>query len=246
MNTFGTIKSKLLTKLTEAYTKNNKSEVKELLNTIKENKQFKELYLFYEEVENKSIEDKDTAKLFVESVESMLTNQKNEEFDNFCNSLSNKLKDVEVEKNDLYESIDQLSVKNTLANIEQKITAKKKLVEHLTSKKESVDIEKKVYTENETLLHTVLTNNFNVLYNNTLSEEEKKNLKDILVLSNEDLEIKTKELKESLNQKIEKLLVESSDTEMKSKLEKVKEEVNNKDVSRISYYRLTELKNGLD
>ena len=246
MNKFGTIKSKLLTKLTEAYTKNNKSEVKELLNTIKENKQFKELYLFYEEVENKSIEDKDTAKLFVESVESMLTNQKNEEFDNFCNSLSNKLKDVEVEKNDLYESIAQLSVKNTLANIEQKITAKKKLVEHLTSKKESVDIEKKVYTENETLLHTVLTNNFNVLYNNTLSEEEKKNLKDILVLSNEDLEIKTKELKESLNQKIEKLLVESSDTEMKSKLEKVKEEVNNKDVSRISYYRLTELKNGLD
>ena len=35
-------------------------------------------------------------------------------------------------------------------------------------------------------------------------------------------------------------------TGLKSKLEKVKDEVNNKEISRISYYRLTELKNGLN
>ena len=50
-----------------------------------------------------------------------------------------------------------------------------------------------------------LTNNFNILYNNTLTEEEKKNLKGILALSYDELEIKTKELKESICSEIENL-----------------------------------------
>ena len=41
------------------------------------------------------------------------------------------------------------------------------------------------------------------------------------------------------------MLVESKDDDFKSKLNKVKEEVKSKEVSRMNYYRLTELKNGL-
>ena len=37
MNKFGTIKSKMLTKITESYSKQNKKEVKDILGTIKEN-----------------------------------------------------------------------------------------------------------------------------------------------------------------------------------------------------------------
>ena len=36
MNKFGVIKTKMLTKLTESYSKENKKEVKDILNTIKE------------------------------------------------------------------------------------------------------------------------------------------------------------------------------------------------------------------
>ena len=43
MNKFGELKSKMLTKLTESYSKENKKEVKNILNTIKENKAFKEM-----------------------------------------------------------------------------------------------------------------------------------------------------------------------------------------------------------
>ena len=46
MNKFGVIKTKLLNKLTESYAKENKAEIKNILTTIKENKDFKEMYLF--------------------------------------------------------------------------------------------------------------------------------------------------------------------------------------------------------
>ena len=72
MNKFGIIKSKLLTKLTESYANENKAEIKDILTTIKENKDFKEMYLFYEEIENKYIDDKETAQLFVEGVINIL------------------------------------------------------------------------------------------------------------------------------------------------------------------------------
>jgi hypothetical protein len=245
MNKFGTLKTKMLTKITESYTKENKSEVKDILSTIKENKDFKEMYLFYEEIENKYIEDKETAKLFVEGVETMLSQQNNSLLE-FCQSLDVKLGNIEISTNDLYESLDQLMVKDTLSNIESKVIAKKKLVEHLTTKKETKVIGESKVISNENLLHAVLANNFNVLYSNTLNEEQQGQLKTILSLSYEDLTKQTEELKESVLTKVDSLLTESNDLELKNKLDNVKKEVNEMSPSRYNYYRLSELKNGLN
>ena len=138
MNKFGTVKNKILTKLTESYAKENKSEVKEVLSLIKENKDFKEMYLFYEEIENKYIEDKEIAKLYVEGLSTYfgqpIGNMTN--INTLCESLHKKLENVEITSNDLYESLDMLSEKDSLSNIEKKVIAKKKLIEHLTTKKE--------------------------------------------------------------------------------------------------------------
>ena len=248
MNKFGVVKSKLLTKLTESYSKNDKSEVKELLKLIKENKAFKEMYLFYEEIENKYFEDKEIAKLYVEGLNTYFGQPMGNlnDLNVFCESLHNKLSEVEIETNELYESLDTLSEKDSLMNIERKITAKKNLIDYLTRKKENKDINKEIYSVNEGLLNSVLTNNFNVLYGNTLSEEEKNNLKVILSLSSDDIVTKSIELKESIVSKIETLINESNDNELKSKLNKVREEVETKELSRINYFRLTELKNGLN
>ena len=87
MNKFGVLKSKILKKLTESYSNKNKNEVKDILNTIKENKDFKEMYLFYEEIENKYIDDKETAQLFVEGVINILKQQVGD-LSNFCTSLN--------------------------------------------------------------------------------------------------------------------------------------------------------------
>ncbi len=245
MNKFGVVKTKMVDKLTESYIKENKKEVKELLNTIKENKEFKEMYLFYEEIENKYFEDKDVAKLYVEEINTILKNQ-TKNISEFTKSLDKKLGDVQINENELYSLLDILSENDNLNNIDKKVIAKKKLVDHFTTKKEKVDNEKVSHTINENLLHTVLTNNFNVLYNNTLTEEQKSEFKNIISLSNEEISTKTEELKESIKTKIDSLLNESNDSDLIKKLNKVKEEVNSKSVSRLNYFKLVELKNGLN
>ncbi len=148
----------------------------------------------------------------------------------------------------MYESLDQLFTQDTLSNIENKVIARKKLIEHLTKKKQASTEEKNTvpFTMNENLLYGVLANNFNVLYGNTLSEEQQVEFKNIMSLTNDDILVKTNELKENINSKIDSILTESTDGEMNNKLNKVKDEVNNKETSRLNYFRLIELRNGLD
>jgi len=248
MNKFGTIKSKMLTKITESYSKQNKNEVKDMLNTIKENKAFKEMYLFYEEIENKYFDDKEIAKLYVEGLNTYFSQPIGNwnDLNVFCESLHDKLGDIEIETNELYESLDILSEKDSLSNIEKKVIAKKKLVEHLTTKKKITESKDTTLVPNETLLNAVLTNNFNVLYSNTLSESEKEELKNILSISYNDLITKSNELHESILEKVSTLITESKDIDLTDRLKAVRDEVSQMSPSRYNYYRLTELKNGLN
>lgn len=244
MNKFGVIKTKLLNKLTEAYAQENKSEVRDILNTIKENKDFKELYLFYEEIENKYIDNTEVAKLYVEGLSPILKSHK-EDVNSFIKSLSSKLNDVVSESNEIYESLDILSENDNLNNIEKKVKAKMKLVEHLTTKKEIKESKDKTIVPNETLLNAVLANNFNVLYSNTLSESEKEELKNILSIPYEELITKSNELKESVLNQVQTMLTESNDDSLTEKLRQVRNEVQGLYPTRYNYYRLNELKNGL-
>ena len=245
MNKFGIIKSKLLTKLTESYANENKAEIKDILTTIKENKDFKEMYLFYEEIENKYIDDKETAQLFVEGVINILKQQMGE-LSNFCTSLNKMINVESINENEIYNSLDVLTENDSLSNIEKKVKAKKKLVEHLTTKKEIKESKDSKIIPNETLLQAVLANNFNVLYSNTLSESQQTELKNILSITHEELLVKTIELKESINNQVSTLLSESNDTSLTTKFNSVRDEVTQMITSRYNYYRLTELKNGLN
>jgi hypothetical protein len=248
MNKFGVIKTKLLNKLTESYAKENKAEIKNILTTIKENKDFKEMYLFYEEIENKYIEDKEIAKLYVEGLSTYFGEPIGNwnKLNMFCESLKSKLNDVEIQPNELYESLDMLSEKDSLSNIEKKVIAKKKLIEHLITKKEITESKDATLVPNETLLNAVLANNFNVLYSNTLSESQKEELKNILSISYDELTSKSNELSESIINQVSTLINESNDMDLTNKLNAVKDEVSKMSPSRYNYYRLNELKNGLN
>ena len=206
------------------------------------------MYLFYEEIENKYIEDKETAKLYVEGLNTYFGQPMGNwnDLNVFCESLHSKLGDIEIETNELYESLDILSEKDSLSNIEKKVIAKNKLVNHLTTKKEIQESKGSTLVPNETLLQAVLANNFNVLYSNTLSESQKEELKTILSITHDDLIIKSNELQESIINQVSTLLNESNDTELTTKLNKVKDEVSKMTTSKYNYYRLTELKNGLN
>lgn len=245
MNTFGSVKTKILKKLLESYGSQNKDEMKDILRTISANKDFKEMYLFYEEVENKYFDDTDVAKLYVEELNTILKN-KFTTIKEFCQTLNERIGSIEVEINPLYSNLDQLLEDDNLTNIEKKVIAKKKLFEHLTTKKEIESKKSNQHTVHENLLNSVLANNFNVLYGHSLNEEQKIQLKSILSLSSDELSFKSNEIKESLFSKIDTLLNESSDVSLKSKLGNVKDEVNRMEISKYNYYRLLELKNGLN
>jgi hypothetical protein len=182
----------------------------------------------------------------VEELNSILKN-KSKNISKFCNSLNEKLGDLEINENELYSTLDNLLEDDTLSNIDKKVIAKKKLVEHLTTKKEIKESENETYTSNENLLHAVLANNFNVLYNNNLSESQKEELKNILTMTNDDLESKTNELKESILSKVSEILNESTsdNPNLTDKLNGVQKEVKEMETSKYNFYRLTELKNGL-
>jgi len=242
MATFGNIKNKILVKLTESY---GKKDFKNNLNTyfkpITKNDTLKEMYSLYEELEGKTFEDKETATLYVEEL-SRILKEKTSEIQTDLNQLNETLSNVESKSNDLYESIDSLSTPDNLSNISDKVIAKKYLVEHLTKNKskESLTVDEGV---NESLLNSVLVNNFNVSFDKTLNEEEKGRLKNILSLNQEDLETKFEELTESIKGKLDSIV--ESDAEFKSKSIEVKTEINEMNQSKYNLYRLEELFNNL-
>ena len=90
----GILKNKILHDLTESYITGDKKRVKDIINTLKENKDFRELYVFYEEVENMYLEDKALAEVYVESIEKLLK-EKSKKVNNYCKSLIGRFpKDV--------------------------------------------------------------------------------------------------------------------------------------------------------
>ncbi len=245
MSNFGEIKTKLLVKLTESYTSDNKSDVKELLKQIKSDKNLIEMYLFYEDVENKNISDKETAKLFVEQIESLLMD-KSKSISESVKKIKSKLNDISIDKNEIYESLDIISEGNSLLNVEKKVEAKQKLISHLTTPKTAELAESSVHTDNQTLLNAVLVNNFNTKFTDFLNEEQKDTFKKITSLSEGELMNEMNSLKESMIQKFDKILSEEVDSSLINKINDVKKEVNSSPVSKINYYRMIELNKSLD
>jgi hypothetical protein len=244
MGTFGITKSKLVKKLTESYISDNKSEIKEIVNIIKKDKEFRNLYLFYEDVENKFIDDPDTAKLYVEQISTMLSDKK-VLVEGTCKKLNSILDNVIIEENKTYDALDQLLDIDTLRNLDKKVVAKKNIVKFITTEKPifATDYvtESTEFTGNELLLHTIMTNNFNSYYDTALNEEEKDELRNILSLDNDELNSKVDTLKESILNKITSLVTESKDDTLVQKLIDVKEQVKNTEVSKYSFYKLTNL-----
>ena len=242
MNKFGTVKSKILHKITEAYASGDKKEIKNILTTVRENSDFTGLYLFYEHIESKYFEEREDARVFVNAIIPLLQS-KQKSIKSTTKVLSESLKDVVISENDVYNDLEVLSEADTLLNVDKKIIAKLRLVEHLTTKKEVKESNIPII-ENEALLHTVLANNFNVLYDHTLTEEDKKELSDLLAITNKDLQTNFKTLQEVVGIKLNSMLVVETD-ELKPILTQAITEANSMKPSKLNYYKLQQLKKGL-
>lgn len=245
MSNFGDVKTQLLVKLTEYFTSDKKSDVKDLLKQIKSNKNLIEMYLFYGDVENKHIPNVDTARLFVEQIENLLV-EKSKLLDEEVSNLSNILKSVTPLKNEVYDCLDVLSEQTSLLNVERKVNAKQRLISHLTSPKSYNVSESTSYTDNQSLLTAVLVNNFNTKFTDFMNEEQKETFKKIVSMKPEELNTEMNSLRESMSQKIEKILTSSSDSSLLTKLTEVKKNIAESEISKFNYYRLIELNKNLD
>jgi hypothetical protein len=87
--------------------------------------------------------------------------------------------------------------------------------------------------------------NFNTKFTDFLNEEQKETFSKIMSMSNEELINEMSLARTELNSKIENLLGESTDDVMVEKLKKVKIDINESEITKYNYYKLTELKNGL-
>lgn len=245
MDTFGTIKNKILKQLTEAYIAKDRKQISKIINLLKENKNFLELYKFYDEVEEKYFEDVELAKIYVEAISEFMSD-KSKYIRETCEKFENVLTESVGEINELYDALDQLLVSTNLRNVDKKIVARNKVVNYLTTEKpkeEENKVEK--YTMNEALLSTILINNFNSKYNALLSEEDKKELKQIMEMSIEDIENSIQQIKENIEEKIEVLLNENQSLDLKVKLNEVKKRIDKMDNSRLSYYKMKQLEKDL-
>jgi membrane-associated HD superfamily phosphohydrolase len=240
---FGALKIKLLHNLTESYVAGKKEKVRETLKLLKENNDFRELYLFYEEIEDMYIEDRDLAERYVEQIEKILQ-EKVEKVAQYCGNVDQRYPDGEYTKVDVYDQLDILAEANTLKNAEKKIKSRKKLVEILTEKKEPSKTTN-TYTSNERLLHTVLATKFNDDFEKNLTESEKDELKKLLSLSNADLKTNFEALKEEVNGKLNDLICEEQNSEVKEKLTSAINETGRMSPTKYNYYKLQQLKNGL-
>ena len=244
MTNFGEFKLKMLTKLTDLYTSKNKVEIKNTIKSITSNRPLSEMYTFYEGVEKLNIISRDKAKLYVESIEPILI-EKMKTVKKDLKNFTKELKDIESEKNSLYENLDILSEETTIHNISKKIDARENLIEHLLKEKKQDENPSEIQIENHTLLNAVLVNNFNIKYSDFLSEEQKETFNKIVSMPNDELIKETKNLKKELSSKIDSLIKESSEDTLKDKLKNVMSEINKSDTTKFDYYRLIELKNGL-
>ena len=244
MTNFGEFKLKMLTKLTDLYTSKNKVELKNTIKSITSNKTLSEMYTFYENIENLNITSKDKAKLYVESIEPILI-EKMKTVKKDLKNFTKELKDIESEKNSLYENLDILSEETTIHNISKKIDARENLIEHLLKEKKQDETPSEIQIENHSLLNAVLVNNFNIKYSDFLSEEQKETFNKIVSMPNDELIKETKNLKKELSNKIDSLIKESSEDTLKDKLKNVMSEINKSDTTKFDYYKLIELKNGL-
>jgi hypothetical protein len=245
MSNFGEIKSKLLTKLTESYNSGNKNELKDLIKKLKSNKNLVEMHNFYEEMESMYFPNKDTAKLYVETLEPQLIEKMNS-IKSDCKGLNKSLKDVVSENNEVYEFLDVLSEDNNIHNISKKIDARENFIKFLTIKKSvKKEEEPTVQFENHALLNTVLVGNFNTKFTDFLNDEQKETFTKIVSMTESELETETQKIKSEINQKIESILKESTDGLMNEKLNKVKEDLNESELTKYNYFKMTELKKGL-
>lgn len=246
---FNKLKNEIFSTILESYIKNDKDKIKNIVNLIKSDKDFKDVFLFYENIETGNLPIDTDINEYIDTISKELP-KKYSKVKTTAKLLKKYLNENEnyVSDNNICENLDIIMNNDgSLNKLNDLVKAKNNLKQYFQENKENINEEDESlnYTKNQRMLNTVLTNNFNMLYENLLNDEDKIEIKNILNLKSDELNKKYSDLKENILNKIDNILKENIDNEINEKLLLVKEEVDKNKVSKLNYFKLKELYNGI-
>lgn len=244
MESFGIIKTKIEKLLESSYGKDEfKNHMKSFKTNILEDKNIAEIHFIYDELSsNKGLSEDIVNEYISESFEQLRTlidNNKEQ-----ITKLSEWIDELVIENNNNYGDIDlQVYTKNVTKNLETLIESKNRIKNTL--------LKNKVKEVNETTLSIpissmlqIATKTFNKEFSN-LNEEEKKEFKFFTSLNGTELKSEIDKSKNVVYDKLNISLNESSDNELKEKIQKTLSKINETNYTLTSLYRLKQLEKGL-
>lgn len=230
---FGHLKSKIEKHLIDSYQKGSfKYEMKNFKEKVLENKKISKAFHLYSELSDNKELSENIAKDFVDESIKLYESLKLTKKD--VQELNTWLSKVVCENN--YKDIDNVMSKNVL-DVIGKIKSKDSIVETLKSTKQV--IEPKAQIPLSSMLQ-IANKTFSTFIGN-LDESDKKELMNIIQLSENELTDNFKTLQENTINKLEVLLSEEKDGEIKSKINETISTIKEQKSDKLSYLKLKRL-----
>tara|TARA_R110000803_G_scaffold44219_3_gene93689 strand:- start:116 stop:850 length:735 start_codon:yes stop_codon:yes gene_type:complete len=244
MNKFGQIKSNIESLLTKSYGKNAfKTNMKSFKSHIIENEKLAEAYFLYDELSKKKGLSKDIVDDYVnecvETIKGILTTE------------SAKLKEVNMwvseglktDSDNNYTNIDTVVYITSIKNLEKVLECKNTIKKLLGETEEVTKVTESVNIPLSSMLK-IATNTFNREYGD-ISEEEKKELKNLLSLSKTELTEEITISKGVVLKKLTEKVNESNDEDLNNRVNETINRINESEISLTSLYKLKQLEHGL-
>jgi len=244
MNEFGQIKSNIESLMVESYSKSSfKEHAVSFKKNIIDNVKLAEAYFLYDELsKNKGLSNDildDYISESIEIIKKIVVSEKNkiEEVnvwlsENLSKSVTNS-----------YIDIDTVVYSNSIKNLEKVLECKNNIKKLLGKEIKHENVYESFNIPLSSMI-SIATNTFNREYGN-ISEEEKKELKSLLLLNKGELSEEIIKAKKVVLDKLSEKVNESKDVELNDQVKKTIEKINESDVSLISLYKLKQLEQGL-
>ena len=244
MDKFGQIKSNIESLMTKSYGKNSfKTNMRSFKSHIIKNEKLTEAYFLYDELSKKKGLSKDIVDDYVneciEKIKDILTTE------------STKLKEVnmwvsenlEKETINQYSDIDTVVYINSVRKLEEVLECKNNIKKILGETKEVLNVTESINIPLSSMLK-IATNTFNREYGD-ISEEEKKELKNLLSLSKTELTEEITLSKGVVLKKLTEKVNESNDEDLNNRVNETINRINESEISLTSLYKLKQLEHGL-
>jgi len=243
MNTFGTIKTKIENTAIELAKKPEfKRFIFEFKHLVLENKDLSELYYIYDDLSSNKGLPNDIANDYI--------NESIEYSQILLESQGNRLKDINVWINSWnkntsnnYSDIDTAIYKTGIKNLENILESKKNIKNIITKEESRKDITESINIPISSMVKIANENLKKELGH--LSENDKKELDEILSLNGEELKENFDNLKKLVLDNLKVSINESSDKELEGTINKTINKVMESKCNHYDYYKLKKLSLGL-